>query len=177
LLGMPVRELTGGYADLVDVLGRECERWVTRVRTARRAEDALTQLEAGLRGAMRRRSRRSAIEQACSALAHGVRVGSVADRLGASQRRFSRTFTDETGLTPKQYTRLARFQRALRELRREGLGDVASLALRTGYVDQAHLNHEFRAFAGMTPTEVVAGRGPFTNHVRVSTSDASARGR
>ncbi len=171
-LGIPVRPLAGQYVDLLELLGPESERWITRVREARGPREALSALERGLAATVTRRSRRWALAWACERLREGSRVADVAAELGASQRRFSRTFTDETGLTPKQYTRVSRFQRALGLLRREGAGDLAGVALRCGFYDQAHLNHEFRSVAGMTPTAYLARRGPFENHVQVSTSDA-----
>lgn len=170
LLGHPVRGLRGDYVDATALIGRDAEAWLDPVRSAVSARDALHRLETGLTGLIRRRSRRSALQLACRGLARGLSVGVVASQLGASQRRFSSTFRDETGLTPKQFTRLSRFQRAMAALREGGLGDLATLARQCGFTDQAHLNHEFRAFAAMTPTEVVRGRGPFTNHVHVRTS-------
>lgn len=173
LTGTPVRALAGTYADLLDLLGPEAERWVTAMRTAA-PNEAIRVLERGLLQHLRRCSRRVGLEQACRHLERGTPVGEVADGLGISQRRFSRTFTDETGLTPKQFTRLRRFQRAMQALRSGRRGDLASLALACGFYDQAHLNHEFRAFAALSPTEVLAGRGPFQNHVQVSTSEPSS---
>ena len=56
------------------------------------------------------------------------------------------------GLRPKETARVVRFDRA-RRLLHAGvrLGDVAADA---GYFDQAHLNREFRALAGLSPTAV-----------------------
>ena len=46
--------------------------------------------------------------------------------------------------------RLGRFQRALRELDGNGRRPIASVALRAGYFDQAHLARDFRLFAGVS---------------------------
>ena len=50
--------------------------------------------------------------------------------------------------------------------------DWADLAGSAGYLDQAHFGHEFRAFAGRTPTQYVEVRRQFLRerprHVRDS---------
>jgi AraC-like DNA-binding protein len=53
------------------------------------------------------------------------------------------------------FWRLRRFHRALAAVQRGGVRN-AELALELGYYDQAHLNREFRAFTGMSPS---ASRG------------------
>jgi AraC-like DNA-binding protein len=53
-----------------------------------------------------------------------------------------------------------RFQRVTALLRAGGPDRLGELALDCGYYDQAHLNRDFRAFAGCTPTEY-ASRLPF----------------
>lgn len=166
LLDMPICELRGAYAATRDLWGSEVDRWTDRVRRAPTAEAALQALESGLRSHLGRRSRRAALELACRRLARGEAVRAVAERLGASQRRFSRTFTNEVGLTPKQFTRLARFRRALAAIRAQPRRDLTEVALEAGFFDQAHLTREFRAFGGLTPSAYREALGPYASHVQ-----------
>lgn len=79
------------------------------------------------------------------------RVQHLADHVGWSRRHLTARFTSEFGLSPKQAASISRFERAV-PLVRQGrrLSDVAAIS---GYADQAHLNREWRALAGQTPTE------------------------
>ena len=78
---------------------------------------------------------------------------------GWSRRHFTSRFTRATGLRPKAFARVLRFQRA-KELLVRPDASLAAIALDAGYYDQAHLNRDFRAFAGCTPTELMARRLP-----------------
>jgi AraC-like DNA-binding protein len=84
-----------------------------------------------------------------------VRIGELARELGWSRQRLHARFTAQVGLGPKAVARTARLHRAVRLLdaARHALADVA---VRSGYADQSHLHREFRALAGMTPTEYAA---------------------
>jgi len=61
------------------------------------------------------------------------------------------------GVPPKL---LARFHRARRLLERDDGRRWAEIAADCGYADQAHLNRDFRQFAGASPTELLARRLP-----------------
>lgn len=78
------------------------------------------------------------------------RVVTIADEIGWSARQFSNRFARRVGLTPKRYCRLRRFQHAI-DLRATAPSGWADIAQSAGYSDQAHLCHEFRRFAGLTP--------------------------
>jgi AraC-like DNA-binding protein len=58
-----------------------------------------------------------------------------------------------------------RFRRVVDSVYRSQAVDWSGVAVDGGYGDQAHLVHEFRAFAGMTPTAFMAARGPYPNHL------------
>ena len=99
-------------------------------------------------------------------------VAAVTDAIGFSAKGFIERFKREVGVTPKRYCRIRRFQRAV-GLANRGRGvDWASVALDCGYFDQAHFIHDFRAFAGLTPTGYQAARTSFQNHVRFLQSSA-----
>jgi AraC-like DNA-binding protein len=76
---------------------------------------------------------------------------SLAARLGSSPRHLSRAFKAVFGISPKRFSRLARFQKIL-AARRTG-GSWAQVAQACGLTDQAHLVDEFRDIVGESPTD------------------------
>ncbi len=80
-----------------------------------------------------------------------VPVASLADEVGWSRRHLAARFREHVGLPPKALARILRFERAAERLRRGA--DLADAALDSGYYDQAHFNRDFKAFAGVTPTQ------------------------
>jgi AraC-like DNA-binding protein len=93
-------------------------------------------------------------------------VGSVRDQIGISAQRFIEVFRTEVGLSPKMFARLARFRRALRCIDRRAGIDWADVAVAAGYFDQPHFIHDFRQFAGVTPSAYMRHRTS-ANHVRI----------
>ncbi|GIG90774.1 helix-turn-helix domain-containing protein [Plantactinospora endophytica] len=93
----------------------------------------------------------------------GVPVAVLAEETGWSTRYLSRAFGVEIGLGPKRAARVVRFDRARRLLRRPPVagrpGWLAEVAAATGYYDQAHLDRDFRAFAGCPPSRWLADEG------------------
>jgi AraC-like DNA-binding protein len=87
---------------------------------------------------------------------HGrTRVETLAEQLGRSRRHLVARFREHVGLPPKTAARILRFNRVLDLLRRPGVPGFAELAFTCGYYDQAHLNRDFREFAGTSPGEFV----------------------
>jgi AraC-like DNA-binding protein len=90
---------------------------------------------------------------------NGMRpVGDVIQRIGLSPRRFGELFRMEVGLSPKAFCRVRRFNEVLKRIERLTDVDWADVAISCGYFDQAHFNHDFRAFAGLTPTAYLHAR-------------------
>jgi len=72
---------------------------------------------------------------------------------GLSHTRFIQVFREYVGMTPKLFARVRRFRTLVGRIEKGLPVNWAALAADSGYFDQAHLIHEFRAFAGITPVE------------------------
>jgi AraC-like DNA-binding protein len=154
LFGVPAAELA--FADLgaADVLGALL---VDEVRDRLRAAPDWPARFAALDGVLLRHLRPGGLG-AAPEVVHACRrlldestpVAAVADEVGWSARYLTDRFRAEVGLRPKEAARVARFDRARRQL--TAATRLADLAAAHGFSDQSHLVREFHAFAGCTPT-------------------------
>jgi AraC-like DNA-binding protein len=79
-----------------------------------------------------------------------IGLGELAAELGVSIRTVERSFLSTVGLSPKQYAQVLRFRRVLQELRAPD-PRWSTIALQSGYYDQAHLINAFRRYTGASP--------------------------
>jgi AraC-like DNA-binding protein len=83
-------------------------------------------------------------------------IAALAGQTGWSDRHLRGRFRAQIGLSPKEAARVIRFDRSRRLLGRRIRGGrppgLAELAAAGGYYDQAHLDREFRALGGCSPT-------------------------
>ncbi len=112
------------------------------------------------------RERRTHVVRALSLL-RSRSVGETARELGISERRLHQVFSEDVGLSPKQWSRVRRFQRAVRALHQGSEMRWAELAVSCGYADQSHFSRDFHCFSGIDPTTYSASRGRWQNHVAV----------
>ncbi|HEX6245061.1 MAG TPA: helix-turn-helix transcriptional regulator [Polyangiales bacterium] len=170
--GLPVSELTDRVLSMETLWGAESR-----------------QLTEALRGAHSSDARVAAIEQALSARLQGAalyepssagaarrairlvqqsrvlpNVEELADQLGASARQLRRAFAAVVGLSPKEYLRVLRFQRALQTARRQPHLPWGVIANQAGFYDQAHLVAEFQALGGASPGALLPGTRRQTAH-------------
>jgi AraC-like DNA-binding protein len=112
------------------------------------------------------RERRTHVRHALSLLT-SLSVRETAHELGISERRLHLVFSEDVGLSPKQWSRVRRFQRALCALYKGADMKWAELAIACGYADQSHFARDFRRFSGVDPTTYSASRGRWKNHLAV----------
>ncbi|MFE6751467.1 DUF6597 domain-containing transcriptional factor [Kitasatospora purpeofusca] len=115
-----------------------------------------------------------AVERAVALLGRpeGARLPDLAAELGLSERQLRRRVTDAVGYGPKTLHAVLRFRRAMAWARsgdgdggvggREGAAvpELAEVAARAGYADQAHLTREVRRWSGLSPTVLLGRTAP-----------------
>jgi len=168
----PANELRNQIVALEALWGPLARRVETQVWEARTPEQRLHILEEALRSNMLHdRIAHPAVSYAVNAIerSRGARpIAELANRLGLSTRRFLDLFQSEVGLSPKAFSRMCRFAAALATIATQDDLDWTDVALSCGYFDQAHFNHDFRAFCGVSPSEYLRARASRT-HLIVST--------
>ena len=165
LLGVPLGELRRTVVALDDLLGADAGRLAEQLHEAPGSDARFALLDRLLltRAGAVRDAARPDVAWAWRRLSEtdgAVRVEALAGELGCSRRHLSGRFAEEVGLPPKTFARVLRFRRATELLLRGGERRLGELAAACGYADQAHFNRDFRAFAGSTPTELLAERLP-----------------
>ena len=164
LLGIPMHELADRVTPIEAVLGREGAELPERLATAPGWDARFAALDRLLgRRLAEARTPAAGVEHAWWRLVgtHGATpVERLAEEIGWSRRHLFARFREHTGLPPKVFARILRFQRAAALMARPDGPSLCEIALDCGYYDQAHLNRDFRAFSGRTPTELMAARLP-----------------
>jgi AraC-like DNA-binding protein len=167
---MPAHEASDADVPLESLWG--CRRAATlreRLLECRTIEAALDAFEVVLREMWTPPGTHPAVAYALAAFDRTpstTNVARVTDAIGLSTKRFIERFKREVGVTPKRYCRIRRFQRALTLSHRDRRVDWTRVAMDCGYFDQAHFIHDFRSFAGITPTVYQSVRTSFRNHVK-----------
>lgn len=158
--GPVVGELKDSSASLDALWGQQARDLREQVLEASTSAQRVTIVERHLLARLRRtRSIHPAVGHALSAFKDGrVSVSSVTNESKLNPRRFIELFRQEVGMTPKAFCRIARFKQALATVEVDPATDWTDIALRCGYYDQAHFNHDFREFAGVTPSTYLARR-------------------
>ena len=160
LLGAPPGELADAHVGLEQLWPKDATSLRERLCAAPGLEQRFQILESALLARVGAASRRGTVRAALPRLDQpGVQVGAVARSLGLSRRRFIEIFTEDVGMTPKRYSRVRRFQRALALAMQSPCPTWTHVALECGYFDQAHLCRDWMELSGFSPGEFRALRG------------------
>jgi AraC-like DNA-binding protein len=171
VLGVPPGELTDRHVDLEALWGRRARELRERLCAATTTDQRFAILEAELASRLDERHAHPAVPYALDALARPeVRVGEIAKGAGLSPRRLIELFTAAVGITPKRFGRVLRFHRATALARSSAL-DWTRVAHECGYYDQAHLIHDFRELAEVTPSDLMRASAHPKEHHQFAVSE------
>ena len=95
------------------------------------------------------------------------RLHQLSREIGYSQKHFIDLFRRKVGVSPKQYLKIIRFQKAISIIENTTSFPWSQVALESGYYDQAHFIHDFKLFSGFTPNEYIKRKTSTLNYVPV----------
>ncbi len=165
----PIDELHASHVPLDALWGSFSTELREQLLEAATPDERLSRLEQAL---LRRLANPAMPHPAVGFALHQLQSGpavptitEIVDQTGLSPRHFIARFRQQVGFTPKLFCRVRRFHRALERIASGGSINWADLALETGYFDQAHFIHDFKAFSGINPSAYSASRPWHSNHV------------
>jgi transcriptional regulator GlxA family with amidase domain len=151
-------QVATGVVDLTEVWKERADEWTDRVALAREVTARARIIEEALLASLRANGHYDRMVDRCLQLietaAGQSSIAQLASEIGTSSRQLTRRFQNAVGVSPKEFSRVSRFLHVLRCLRDRKHQTLTETALVCGYFDQAHFNHEFREFAGMTPGDL-----------------------
>jgi AraC-like DNA-binding protein len=151
---VPLGDVCGGAADRLACALYETPDWAARIDLIEREIFARVSRSRPVPDAVgvayRRLTRSSGT----------IAIRDLAEEVGWSHKHLIAQFTEHIGLAPKVFARVLRFGRAAERLKTSPTCALADVALACGYYDQAHFARDFRAFAGITATELLASQLP-----------------
>lgn len=83
---------------------------------------------------------------------HTYNISEIQKEVALSPPRFIQVFRDDIGVSPKIFSRLHRFRRAVDTISSQRYTNWTDIALQCGYYDQSHFINDFQSFAGITPS-------------------------
>jgi AraC-like DNA-binding protein len=96
-----------------------------------------------------------------------VSIKDISKKTGYSQKHFINVFKRHVGLTPKEFMKVIRFQKAITEVEKKKGFNWANVAYECGYYDQSHFIADFRTFSGFTPQQFIKRDVSFKNYVAI----------
>lgn len=105
------------------------------------------------------------LSYACRTILQGkgnIPINEISGDIGISNRYLERIFQHKTGISPKLFSRVIRFQHTLKYISAEY--SLTEVALNNGYFDQPHFIRDFKDFTGLAPKDFIHEQHPLTEN-------------
>jgi AraC-like DNA-binding protein len=156
LFGIPLTLFTDSFDEGTSVLGSPMKELREQILNAKSFEEMVMYSEAFL--IKKARSHKfdklpiDAVMQQMSRANGNFSLDKMADDACLSNRQFQRKFLERTGVTPKLYSRIVRFNQVMKIRNQNTKDSWLKIAYDYGYFDQNHLLRDFKMFTGQVPT-------------------------
>lgn len=165
LLGIPAELMTNEAIEATDILGEEIEQVNDQLFHAKSHNEMLTVVEAYvIAKAKQAKKEIHAIDRAAILMAntelHNYSLDDFVSSSCLSHRQFNRKFLERTGISPKAFLRIKRFDQAYRMKNNCPELTWFKIAINCGYEDYQHLSKDYKAFTGFSPTTFFAMESP-----------------
>lgn len=94
-------------------------------------------------------------------------IKTISDKVGYSQKHTIKLFKEHVGVTPKEFLKVIRFQKAIQQIDNQVSVNWSQIAFDCGFYDQSHFIADFKGFSGFTPSEYIKQRGDILNYIPV----------
>ncbi len=96
-----------------------------------------------------------------------ISIGEIAQNTGYSQKHIIKLFKNSVGVTPKDFLKIIRFQKAVQQIDIQQSVDWSAISFDCGFYDQSHFIADFKLYSGFTPTEYTNLKGDFINYIPI----------
>lgn len=169
LTGVPAGELTNTFVDAEAIWPKAIRLVSERLNSTDELTHMLTIIEAFLTGLIQSFRKNHHAVDATSRLMlqqpQRVSLDHLADQSCLSVRQFIRKFEERIGLSPKQFDRIARFDKAYRMRNKYPSLDWLSVALACGYYDHQHFAKDCKELTYLSPASFFAQNQQAPEHL------------
>ena len=152
---MPISELLNRMIPAEDVLGASVKEWEQRLSELTDDKTRILLLEELLTGAIRDQRAGSGILPAALVIIRHhpdeTCIQTICQQTGWYYKKLERAFKTSVGYTPKQYCRIIRFNKAIRQMGPDRNVSLTKIGYACGYFDQSHFIKDFYRYAGTAP--------------------------
>lgn len=167
-----LRELYNDVISLSLIFGNEVEVFEESISEKKNIQDKIDEMEKFLLSRLSYVVKPNSLVVKAIMLAqksHGnIKVSELIRILGVSKSTLENYFIQWTGLTPKEFLKIWRFNYIFYFKKKNPDVSLTQLGLNAGYYDQAHFIKDFRFFTGHSPSEFFSNRYPLTEMIATS---------
>lgn len=145
-------------SDLTDLIGRDTRNLHSRLLETHSLTARIALLDDFFTGRLMRAAGRKERLNRVAHILNSIKqdpaennISRIADTFGITTRYLHKLVYKHTGLSPKSFDKIQRFQMSLKLIGENKL-PLTSVAYDAGYFDQSHFIRDFKSFTGLTPS-------------------------